>query len=68
MKAGRAALRSVAEADASSVRASISFPLKVYKTPEGTARRKKVSLAPVVRDAAEQHITHKWPLLRKTGS
>jgi hypothetical protein len=42
----------MAEADASSVCASISFPPKVYKTPEGTARQKKVSLAQVVRDAA----------------
>jgi len=68
MKAGGAAARSTAEADALSVRASIGFPPKVYKTSEGTASQKKVSLAPVVRDAAEQHITHKWPLLRKTGS
>ena len=68
MKAGRAAARSTAEADASSVRASISFPPKVFETLEGTARQRKVSLASVVRDAAGQHITDKWPLLRKTRS
>jgi hypothetical protein len=68
MKAGRAAARSTAEADASFVRASISFPPKVYKTLEGSARQKKVSLALAVRDAAEQHITDKWPLLTETGS
>ena len=56
MKAGRAAVRTMSEADGSSVCASISFPPKVYKTPEGTAHQKKVSLAQVVRDAAEQHI------------
>lgn len=56
MKASRAAVRSMAEADASSVCASISFPPKVCKTPEGTVRQKKASLAPVVHDAAERHI------------
>ncbi|HEY1160482.1 MAG TPA: CopG family transcriptional regulator [Terracidiphilus sp.] len=35
------------------VRASISFPSDLYETLEELARRKKVSLAWVVRDAAE---------------
>ena len=38
------------------VRASISFPLALYATLEETARQKKVSLAWIVRDAAEKYI------------
>lgn len=44
------------------MRATISFPADVYKTLEGIARQKKVSLAWVVREASEQYITEKWPL------
>jgi predicted transcriptional regulator len=47
---------------ASAVRASISFPPDIYKTLEDIARQKKVSLAWVVREAAEQYIGDKWPL------
>jgi metal-responsive CopG/Arc/MetJ family transcriptional regulator len=46
-----------------SVRATISFPSELYETLEGIARQKKVSLAWVVRDAAENYIADKWPLL-----
>ena len=46
------------------VRASISFPPDIYKTLEGIAKDKKVSLAWVVREAAEQYIGDKWPLLK----
>ncbi len=50
------------------VRASISFPPDVYETLEVIAKEKKVSLAWVVREAAEQYIGEKWPLFsRKTG-
>jgi predicted DNA-binding protein len=52
----------------SAVRASISFPPDVYETLEIIAKEKKVSLAWVVREAAEQYIGEKWPLFsRKTG-
>lgn len=49
--------------EATSVRATISFPPELYKTLEDIARQKKVSLAWVVREAAEQYIADKWPLL-----
>lgn len=49
---------------ASSVRASISFPSELYRTLEDIARRKKVSLAWVVRDAAEKYVAEQWPLFR----
>jgi hypothetical protein len=44
------------------VRASISFPPDVYETLEAIAREKKVSLAWVVREAAERFIAGNWPL------
>jgi metal-responsive CopG/Arc/MetJ family transcriptional regulator len=50
-------------AEPAAVRASISFPPEVYQTLESIARQKKVSLAWVVREAAEQYIASKWPLL-----
>ena len=40
---------------ASAVRASISFPPDLYETLEAIAKHKKVSLAWVVRDAAERY-------------
>ena len=47
------------------VRASISFPTELYRTLEEIAREKKVSLAWVVRDAAEQYVSAKWPLFKE---
>jgi predicted DNA-binding protein len=46
------------------VRASISFPPDIYQTLEVIAKEKKVSLAWVVREAAEHYIGGKWPLFR----
>jgi metal-responsive CopG/Arc/MetJ family transcriptional regulator len=45
----------------SSVRASISFPPDLYETLEEIAQRKKVSLAWVVRDAAEKYVAAEQP-------
>ena len=53
-------------AEGASVRATISFQFELYKTLEGIAREKKVSLAWVVREAAEQYLADKWPLFGKT--
>ena len=50
---------------ATAVRASISFPPEIYETLEIIAREKKVSLAWVVREAAEIYIQNKWPLFGK---
>ena len=50
--------------DATRVRASISFPQELYDTLGEIARQKKVSLAWVVREAAEQYIADKWPLFK----
>lgn len=51
-------------AEGTSVRATISFPSELYKTLDDLARQKKVSLAWVVREAAERYIADKWPLFR----
>lgn len=53
--------------DDASVRASISFPRELYQTLEQIAHQKKVSLAWIVRDAAEQYVSGKWPLLSRNG-
>jgi len=47
-----------------SVRASISFPPNLYETLEEIAKQKKVSVAWVVRDAAEKYVADQRPLLR----
>lgn len=52
---------------ASTVRATITFPTEIHATLEELATQKKVSLAWVVRDAAEQYLAEKWPLLRGQG-
>ena len=44
-------------------RASVSFPPKLYETLEAIAREKRVSVAWVVRDAAEQYVADQGPLL-----
>lgn len=46
-------------------RASVSFPLELHDTLEKIAEEKKVSLAWVVRDAAERYVAEQWPLLEK---
>ena len=53
---------------AQSVRASISFPAGLYETLEGIAKEKKVSLAWVVRDAAERYVSDRWPLFSNPGA
>ncbi len=46
-------------------RASVSFPPELYRTLEKLARQKKVSLAWVVREAAEKYVEDQWPLFGK---
>jgi metal-responsive CopG/Arc/MetJ family transcriptional regulator len=38
------------------LRASVSFPPAIYRTLEEIAKQKKVSIAWVVRDAAEKYV------------
>jgi hypothetical protein len=47
------------------VRASISFPPDLYETLAELAKRKKVSLAWVVREASEKYVADQGPVPRK---
>lgn len=49
----------------SSVRATVSLPPEIHRTLSALARQKKVSMAWVMRDAAEQYVAAQWPLLAK---
>jgi hypothetical protein len=44
-------------------RASITFTPEIYRTIEDLAKRKKVSIAWVVREAVEKYVADQWPLL-----
>jgi len=62
MKAKKGDRKKMKDQNTAQVRATISFPPAVYETLEVIAKEKKVSLAWVVRDAAEKYIADKWPL------
>ncbi len=49
------------------VRASITFPPDLYETLEELAKQKKVSLAWVVRDAAEQYVASELKQAKEGG-
>ena len=49
-----------------SPRASVTFPQEVYSSLEIIAKQKKVSLAWVIRDAAEKYVSEHWPLFAGT--
>jgi len=50
---------------ARSPRISITFPSDLYQMIEVIAKQKKVSMAWIVRDAAEKYITEQKPTIRK---
>lgn len=53
--------------DPKTTRASITFPHDLYDTLERIAKEKKVSVAWIVRDAAEKYVDQQWPLLGSRG-
>jgi metal-responsive CopG/Arc/MetJ family transcriptional regulator len=63
MKKTRGKGKSMKMQSTQAVRASISFPPNLYETLEEIAKQKKVSLAWVVRDAAEKYVANQL----KTG-
>ncbi len=65
MKRKKAEARSTKAQNPSRVRASISFPSDLYETLDEIAKQKKVSLAWVVRDAAEKYVANQRPASRK---
>ena len=64
MKTIKQARTQQAQEKMASVCDSVSFPPKLYRMPERIAKQKKVSLAWVVREAAEQYVTQKWALFK----
>ena len=51
----------------SSLRASVTFPSDLYRTVEDLAKKKKVSIAWVVREAVEKYVADQWPLFSGAG-
>lgn len=47
-------------------RASASLPPELYAMLQEIAKQKKVSVAWVIRDAAEKYIAEQWPLFAQT--
>lgn len=63
---GTAAKRAAQTRAASkSVRTSVTLPSEVYETLAKVAKSKKVTVAWVIRDAAESYLAAQWPLLGK---
>jgi hypothetical protein len=52
----------------SSTRTSVTLPSTVYASLEIIARQKKVSMAWVMRDAAEKYVSEQWPLFAGTDN
>ena len=48
-----------------SPRLSVTIPIETYDSLERIARKKKVSLAWVVRDAADRYVSDELPLFRE---
>jgi predicted DNA-binding protein len=48
-------------------RASISFPHDLYTTVEELAKKKRVSIAWIVREAVEKYVADLWPLFANLG-
>jgi len=59
--------KSVKTQSTPAIRASISFPPELYETLEQVAKQKKVSLAWVVRDAAEKYVAEQAAERRRQG-
>jgi metal-responsive CopG/Arc/MetJ family transcriptional regulator len=48
-----------------SVRTSVSLPRDLHETLAQLAKSKKVSVAWVIRDAAESYVAEQWPLFKE---
>ena len=51
-----------------SLRLSVTLPSETYISLERIAKKKKVSLAWVVRDATEKYVSDELPLFREIGN
>lgn len=50
------------------VRASVSLPRELYETLGRIADAKKVSIAWVLREAADRYVSDQWPLLERPSA
>ena len=53
---------------AAAPRASVTFSPDIYRTLAQIAKQKKVSVAWVVRDAAEKYVADQWPLFKREAT
>lgn len=51
-----------------SIRTSVSLPRDLHETLARMAQGKKVSVAWVIRDAAEKYVGEEWPLLKQLAA
>lgn len=65
--ASKAPQETGSKSEPKTTRASVSFPVDLYETLEEIAKEKKVSVAWIVRDAAEKYVNEQWPLLSRKG-
>ncbi len=54
-----------AKTDSKSIRTSVSLPRDLHDTLANLAKGKKVSVAWLIRDAAEKYVGEQWPLLHQ---
>ena len=52
-----------AETGGKSIRTSVTLSREVYETLGAIAKSRKVTVAWIIRDAAEKYIDNEWPLL-----
>jgi predicted DNA-binding protein len=55
-------------AEPKSTRTSVSFPRELYQTLEQLAVGKKVTVAWIIRDAAEKYVNDQWPLFKRDNT
>ena len=48
-------------------RTSVTFPRELYRTLEAIAEQQKLSVAWVIRDAAEKYVSDRWPRREQDG-
>lgn len=54
-----------AKSESKSIRTSVSLPRELHETLARLAKGKKVSVAWVIRDAAEKYVGEQWPLFQQ---
>lgn len=60
--------KSASHSTPKSTRTSVSFPVELYETLEAIANKNKVTVAWVIRDAADKYVAQHWPLLHEEAA